>query len=43
MTRYLALAVVAFIGFLILLAEIAKLQEDVEARIEKQRYFNAHQ
>lgn len=43
MTRYLALAVVAFIGFLILLAEIGRLQEGVEDRIEKQRYFNAHQ
>jgi hypothetical protein len=41
--RYLALAVVAFIGFLILLAEIGRLQEDVEAQVDKQRYFNAHQ
>lgn len=43
MTRFLCLALVAFIAFLILLAEIGKLREDVEARIEKQRYFNAHQ
>jgi hypothetical protein len=43
MTRYLAVALAAFVAFLILLAEIGRLQEDVEARIEKQRYFNAHQ
>jgi multisubunit Na+/H+ antiporter MnhG subunit len=43
MTRYLAIALALFAAFLILLAEIGKLREDVEARIEKQRYFNAHQ
>jgi hypothetical protein len=43
MTRLLGLAVVALVAFLILLAEIGRLQEAVEARIEKQRYFNAHQ
>jgi hypothetical protein len=43
MTRFLGLAVVGLIAFLILLAEIGRLQEDVEARIENQRYFNAHQ
>jgi hypothetical protein len=41
--RYLGVATVLFAAFLIVLAEIGRLQEDVEARIEKQRYFNAHQ
>jgi hypothetical protein len=43
MTRFIGLTVVAFVAFLIVLAEIGRLQEDVEARIQKQRYFNAHQ
>lgn len=43
MTRFLGLAVVGLIAVLILLAEIGKLREDVEARTEKQHYFNAHQ
>ena len=43
MMRSLGLAIVAFMVFLILLAEIGRLREDVETRIEKQRYFNAHQ
>lgn len=43
MSRYLGIALALFVAFLILLAEIGRLQEDVEARIEKQRYLNAHQ
>ena len=43
MNRYLGIALVFFAAFLILLAEIGRLREGVEARIEKQRYFNAHQ
>jgi hypothetical protein len=43
MTRHLGVAVVAFVAFLILLAEIGRLQDDIEARIEKQRYLKAHQ
>lgn len=43
MTRLLGLAVVGLVAVLILLAEIGRLQEDAEARIEKQRHFNAHQ
>ena len=42
MTRFLGLAVVAFIAFLIVLAGIGKLQEDVKARIEQQRRANAY-
>ena len=42
MTRFLGMAVVGLIAFLILLAEIGKLQEDVEARIEQQRRANAY-
>lgn len=43
MNRYIGVATVLFVAFLIVLAEIGRLQEDVEARIEQQRYFNAHQ
>lgn len=43
MTRYLGIALAAFVAFLIVLAEVERMHDGVTEKIELQRSFNAHQ
>lgn len=43
MTRHLGIALAALVAFLIVLAEVERMHEDVTEKIEQQRSFNAHQ